>query len=534
MQDGNKKMALSFQDKIKPVATSSLSFQDKIKPVQKLGQLSAPEEQSGLTRAASATGNFILGALKGAGSTIEGLDQLTRKIPGIKQVQETFNPRTKEDIEFAKELTTAKGTAQKAGKFTEQVAEFVAPVGIIGKLGKGAETLLRGAKLGERAVKLGTLGARAGLEGISAGGVTAVQTGGDLGEAKKTALVGATLPFVGAGLKPVGSLLKRLFKGFGTSLSGMSAGQLEAILKDPKTSQQFVKQIDLAGSGNKLLREEANKIVSGVSAIRQNARKAFGEGLEAIDDIPKGKLSEGLESFVKKAGISSKNGNLILKNVEFDSPKNILKAKEILNKVNDQSDFSGKAIRKLLDDVESAAYKTTGGEAERLSFNAFINDLSKSIRKTISENSPGLNKINSEFSQKMQLVEGIESIFGKVNFKNEKEVLNVSKKLEGLFNQKGLSAEVVDEFLTTIGESPSTFRAGEAVRQIENLTERANSIGTNPFELFRSITSAIVPPKTVRNIAIITGLSENVVKELSEKLSPTLKGALFKTILLNE
>lgn len=470
----------------------------------------APPEEFGTV------GDFGVGALKGVASTAHGLDELTRKIPVLKQIQETFNPRKESYQKTSEKLTTATNTAQKIGKGAEQIAEYFIP-----------------GTLGLKAAKGAKLATKVGMGALETGVVGTAQSG-SVKEGFKAAAVGGGLPVVGKALKPVTNLVGRLLRGVGTGLSGMSSKQLQAVLDNPKAAQSFVKEINKSG-GAKLLRKEADDIVQGVSTIRQQARKTFGEGLEQLskEEIPKINLKKSLQPIIEKYGIASKDGVLKLKNVEFSSPINLTKAKELITKVNSFKDLNGKALRKLTDDIEHAAYKITGGESEKSAFNVFVRDLGKSVENSITSASPRLQQMKKAFSQEMQLVEEVEKIFGKVKFKNAKEVLNVSQKLESLFTQKGLAPETVDKFLTRIGIEPSVFKAGEAVRQAGELAEKSNTIGTNPFEIIRGITSAIVPPKMVRDIAIQTGLAENVVKEIAEKLSPAARGALFRLILGN-
>ena len=100
----------------------------------------------------------------------------------------------------------------------------------------------------------------------------------------------------------------------------------------------------------------------------------------------------------------------------------------------------------------------------------------------------------------MQLVEAVEDIFGKVDYKNLSEVVNASKKLETLFAQKGLAPDVVDDFLKRIGISSADFRTTEAVRQITDKTTQANTKGLSVGELMQQITSSVITPQLVRDV----------------------------------
>ncbi len=465
---------------------------------------------------------FGKGIAKGLAGTTLGLGGLAGKaatgigklIPG-EDPFERFGGKVEKGFQALQPLAEARGKAEKAGKFVEEVAEFAVPGTKVAKLTKSAGLL---PKIAKRAAVSGAVGAaQAGEVGERAGIAAGTE---------------AAFPVAGKVIAPAARLVGRLLKGIGTGLSGMSANQLKAILDNPKSARQFVKQIKDAG-GTTLLRKEAETIVRGISQIRRDARRAFGRGLEELSEaeIPKKQLRESLKGAIKKFGISTKGGRLTLKNVEFDSPKNIQKAKDLLNKVNTQKDLSGTGLRKLINDIDNSAFKTTGGDAERLSFNAFTRELSDSITDSISATTPKLKEIKTAFSQEMQLAESVEKIFGKVKFGNAKEILTVSQKLESLFSQKGLAPEVVDSFFSRIGESVAGLRTGEAVRQVTTAAERANTIGTNPFEIFRSITAAIVPPSAVRDIAIVAGITEQIVKEMVDKLAPATRGILIRTII---
>lgn len=119
------------------------------------------------------TGEVAKGVGKGILSTAIGANKLTSKIPIAGQ----YLSASPQQIQQAEPYTQPSNTAQKIGKIGEQAAEFALPGGA-----------LRGAvKGGSVAAML----ARSILEGVSAGGVSAVQTGGDMGEAVKTAALGA-------------------------------------------------------------------------------------------------------------------------------------------------------------------------------------------------------------------------------------------------------------------------------------------------------------------------------------------------------
>lgn len=405
-----------------------------------------------------------------------------------------------------------KSTQEKAGKFIGDVAQFLVPQTKVTKMTEALPTL---ARVGTRAVASGAVGAAQSgdMRGALAG------AGAEVGGAVVGGAVGATVKVLG-----------RLLRGTASAFSGASSAQIKAILENPKAAQGAVEEIKKSG-GSSLLRDEAKKIVEGVSQIRKEAGQAYREGLEnlAQTDINPMNFRTQVGTTLDKYGSKIVNGSRVLENVEFNDPKNLKKASDLIDKLSNVN-LDGKSLRKLADDIENSAYKIATSD-ERLSFNSFVRDLSTSLKDAVSGSTSKLDEINSAYSQEMQLVDGIQKIFGKVKFKNAKEILQVSQKLDNLFSQKGLAPEVVDGFLERLGLNPSEFRAGEAARQMGELSEKANSVGANVFELVRAFTAAIVPPSAVRELAIYSGISERVLNEIATKLSPVGRSVFARLLL---
>lgn len=342
--------------------------------------------------------------------------------------------------------------------------------------------------------------------------------------------VGAGLPIVGAAIKPVKAILGRLFKGLGSGLSGVSTNSIDEIIANPQKAVQISQQ--LAKSGNdKVLEENARQIINGVSSIRQNARKAFGEGLDTLasTDIQPAVFREQTQKVLDKYGSALQDGQRVLSNVEFTDPKNIQRASGLIDELSNAK-LDGKSLRKLADDIENAAYKVATSD-ERLSFNVFIKDLSSGLKDAITNSTDKLDEINRAFSQDMQLAEAVQNIFGKVNFKNLPEVVRASQKLEGLFAQKGLAPGVVDTFLTKIGINPNDFRTSEAVRQISNKVTGANTKGLSIGEIIQQVTGAIVTPNAVKNLSILTGMAEQKLLPFFNQLKPAARNIVIQALL---
>jgi len=344
--------------------------------------------------------------------------------------------------------------------------------------------------------------------------------------------VGGGVPIAGAVLKPATKIVGRLLKGLGSGLSGVSTDTINKIVDNPKAAQMATDKLNKSGNA-KFLEENARQIMNGVSTVRQQARKTFGEGLESLaeTDIKPDVFRGQTQQFLDKYGYKITDKGRKIANAEFTDPKNVSKANELINKLNTVK-LDGKSIRKLADDIESSAYKIATSD-ERLSFNAFIKDLSASLKGAVSNSTGKLDDINKTFSSDMQLTEAVEDIFGKVKFKNLPEVVKATKKLEGMFAQKGIAPEVIDDFLKRIGVIPEDFKTGEAVRQISNKSSGANTKGLSVGEIVQQATSAVVTPQMVRDVAIKIGVAEKTLLPELRKLSPSIRNIIMNALSQN-
>jgi len=483
-----------------------------------------PEKKSGET----GLRGFATGVGKGILSTVKGAGQLGTKLgnavlPESLEIPDLYSEESLEADKakggfrgklLNKENLEGKSTAEKLGKFTEQAAEFIIPATKLG----GASTGLNLAK---------TIGTRAATSGT----VAAVQSGGDVKDVGTAAAVETAIPVAGKFVvKPAVNLLGRLFKGLGGGLSGTSTNIIDQIVSNPKSASSSIKELEKLGA-SKVVEKNAKTIINGVSKIRQNARKAFGEGLDQLSktDIEPKVFRSSIQPTLDKFGAVTEGGKKLLKNVEFDDPKNIVKARDLISRLS-KVELDGKSLRKLADDIENAAFKTATSD-ERLAFNVFIKDLSQTLKNAISSSTSKLDDINKAFSTDMQLVEALENELGKVEFKNLAEVVKVSKKLESLFNKNGMAPEVIDNFLNKIGVGADNFKTSEAVRQISSKVAGTNRPGFSLSEIIQSVTSAVVTPKAVRNISVATGIAEASLKEVLEKMSPSARGIFIKALL---
>lgn len=164
-------------------------YDEFITPGQPEQQL--PEGRGGLA-------GFGIGIAKGAANTLNNLSGFGQKalktITGIDAPTSTLNPK----------VTTPTSTAQKIGFGTEQVVEFLIPGG---EIGKGVSAVEKATAALPKAARLvANLGARAGLEGLGAAGMTALQ-GGDEKDIKTAGILGGAFGVIS---KPLENLLKNI------------------------------------------------------------------------------------------------------------------------------------------------------------------------------------------------------------------------------------------------------------------------------------------------------------------------------------
>ncbi|MFA6314986.1 MAG: hypothetical protein WC648_01270 [Candidatus Paceibacterota bacterium] len=403
---------------------------------------------------------------------------------------------------------------ETAGKISGDIVSLAIPSGAVSKATKSLGFI------GKTAARAGTSGAIVSAQEGEVGTGTGIAVGTE-------AILPGASKLTGIVLAPV----KRLIKSLASGLSGVSSKAIESIVAEPSVAKQIAKEVDVSGVSN-VIKKNAETIINGVSKVRQDARKAYGEAIGALkaEDIKPDVFRKSVSETLDKYGSVVKNGTRTLTNAEFENPTLIKKANALVNKLS-TTPLDGLSLNRLQNEINNAAFKTTGSDAERLAFNAFVKDLSSSVRKAINQSTDKLKDINKAYSTDLQLTEAIEGIFGGVEFKSLDEVRKVSQQLETLFNKKGISPEIIDDFLTKIGAKPSEFRASEAVRQITDVGEKANPVGLTLSEVMRGLTSSIVTPKIVRDVSVLTGLTEQALLPVLEKLAPAARATFIDLIL---
>lgn len=471
---------------------------------------------------------FTTGLAKSAGGAILGAGQIGQDIlqgtvgRGVEAL--TGTPRNElgssllekgtDAFNEAKSQTTARTTSEKVGKFTGDVAQFFVPGSAATKLTKGAGII---AKIVARAAGSGSVAAlqsgEVGKDAAVAAGTEALLPG--LGK-----VAGGVKNVVGFATKTTGSIMKNLLKGLGANV--------DAIADNPEAISAALKSLSGAEKSflTKTLEKSSQTIQQGIRTVRGEARKAFGEGLEklGLEDISPKNFRNSIETTLAKFGSVVSKGKRKLNNVEFNDPKNLSKASSLIDRLS-STKLDGKTLRKLADDIDASKFKTATSD-ERLSFNVFINDLSKGVKDAINSSTDKLKEINKQFTGEMQLVEAIEDIFGKQKFFSEKELQKISEKLPNALKKSGLSEENINSFFKRIGIDPTEFRATEAVRTSVSGRRVPEAEGLGLGEIRRQVSAAIFNPEQATKFSLFL---ERLPKNQLDKVSSIISKATEKT-----
>jgi hypothetical protein len=494
---------------------------------------------------------------------IENQNQVAekRKSPGLLQsiAQGITNPFLK-IIETGRDITRQAGNIglsvgakimgkdEKAMEYLDRAKKAVETPGDYGYLGEvqGISGLKDAVATGvEAGTTLGTLTTKVpatilsralfyGASGAVGAGSKKVQEGGDLGEVAgataKGGIFGASFPVVIGGInslvmKPTMYLLKAL----GAGLSGQSSKALSATYKGASVAQQTQKEIAKSGTAN-VFRKNAQIIMGGISKIKNEAKILYGKAMEALgaSDVDDVAIKQGANDFFTKNGISVQGNKINLEGTEIVSPEIRKKLADVIIKINQGKVKTGADLRNLVSTVDKYLFKTPGSDADRLAYNQLLLGLKNSLISSIKDPNGILAKANEAYSKDFQIAETMEDIFGKVQFKNSSELLAISKKLDGLFSMKGLSEDYIEQFFKRIGIDVTGFRASQAVAQTATRGVTQNAPGVSIGEATGIVTSSILRPDVIQNIAIKSGIAAEKLKPLLEKMAPAKFQALME------
>jgi hypothetical protein len=425
------------------------------------------------------------------GGITRAVDRGLSKIPGV-----DIQPQERLDL-------TPKTTAERRGQITGDIIQHVlmakatGGLGLAGKKAKaayvGGQALVGGARTGTK-------------EGAMTSGVAA-------------AIIPPALRGVG---RLVSGALTKWTAGLTNLAGGKGARALETIFRNPQAAEVAFKDLKASGA-NKLLEKNAKTIVNGVSTIKKEASDEFGKALEQLGKvkIPKAQIQAKLQPMLQDAGIKMVDGKFSAADTNILDKAVRNKLERVLSSLNKMKFNTGKDLRDFVQLVDKKLFPQN---AKLDVYQEIYNDILLQVKNTVlsaANTATGgkMTAMNRAYSEQMGLVGATQRIFGKVQFKNPEEILDVSNKLEQLFSQKPASVEMINKFLTRIGVDPSDFMTQEAVRQIGSApTVGTSGIGGGMGGAVKGAVDTATRPMDVARLAQKAGVASQQVQKVLNAL----------------
>lgn len=389
-------------------------------------RLNPPAQSGGFV---SGLKNFGIGALKGAGSTLVGLERLGGKLGGdviyggIKKLPfASGSGRPVGDI-LSQQQITPRGTAQEAGFGTEQIAEFLLPAGKVAKADKALDIALQGSKvLSKFALGAAKVASKSAVEAGVGGGITLAQTGGDFEQAGKAALVfggtRAATAGIGEALRAFNvpeRLYQKIFKdNYKDMISELKSGGINTFAKKhPTTYEEFIKNgIIKTGVGGKPIIDESlakQALDRGLKGSLRNMSDRVVEDTLRLEDKAR-KAVKGYTKPVKIDG-ADKLANVLgdtaerYKNVGNGEISNT--ALKFSTKLRSQGQLTAEEtldLRRFLDGMRRQSSFDSGGplSLSQENFKFWSNNVRNKLREI-----PGLEAIMKDYSFNIDALEAL-------------------------------------------------------------------------------------------------------------------------------
>jgi hypothetical protein len=383
--------------------------------------------------------NVGIGATKGAVSTLTGMSSLMEKgvraiLPsGVEKALGLPQGTTVAQQTVPQSWRTPTNTAQKVGFAGEQLGEFLIPVGGEAKVASLFPKAAKATTLLGKVIQAATRGvegaAKMGVVGGEFAGKTAIQTGGDFGQAKTSGIIGAaSVPVFGA----VGKIAP-IVSDLGTSAIAMMikkrpADVAMALSKPALVAKAMIKKV--------IPLNIRNEAVTTLKQYKQAFGDTFEKGLQALQEktggiLPYtqqpvknavkgivGDITKGLPDIFRKAGIAVEEGGAKLNFYKLNSAitksgemKNL---QEAYNTIKRQFDFTPAGMQRTAARLNNLIDVIEGNEKFSSVVATKIHDLySKAIEATY----PELGALRGEYRMAKEIHEGLSKVLNSV--KNE-------------------------------------------------------------------------------------------------------------------
>lgn len=488
--------------------------------------------QASSRRSKGPLGGFIKGVGKSALGLVRGGAMTFEKVgAAITPGQQRFEKLgiTSAEQAIPEEAVTGQTPAEKAGKTVGDIAQFIAPQAGAAKLAGAISKPLQGSKL----ARVGTGITKAITEGSTDAFVRALQTGGDVQESVEAGALGAAfVPASGlasslfkAASKIVGGTAKRS-AGF---ITGRGSDVIDEVFNNPQKALK-----GMGGESLDLLKQSAQDARNAVSELQKNARKVYGE---TIDALPKNaiegattEIPERVNAILRERGVDITEEGLSFANTGLDEAEERIITR-LWNLTRNVEDATPAGLNNLA--VKIGKFERSGAGKDEL--NAIVGLTKRDVRNFIGEKIKEFNPINKEFAKRMDFIDALrtELSFPSKQFAESTEgIIKTARKIEQLFNaNKELSRELVKELEEKAAVSIVSEEAG---RQLTSGATRAQaSIG----DTLSGVIQSVIPPEAVGRLTATAGISkqvaEDAVEKLNKALSPEQRRALLTFLLGN-
>jgi len=511
----------------------------------------APEQKQ---QGVGGLGGFVVGAEKGLVSTLTGASSLGEKmLTGITKAVLPKSLEAKLGIDKPLKKTGAEtlipekfrkpeGLAEKAGFLTEQVGEFFVPGGAITKGAKVLEGALQASKFAPKFLPAFKLGIRAAGTALEGGGITAIQTGGDLEETKKATELGAAIPVAGALLRNLGRGVGKVGGEVFGKTTGVGADVIFDAYNNPAV-KNIARQAGKTGGASEILSstlDDAKKALDRTTSLNSklyreamNKIKTSTKDLTlAVDDIRGFVVKTAKDDFAINFGPGKK-----LNNLDF-SRSDLVEGTASVQRAFDKLFAQPIKTVEQLDRVKKSLGSLAKGAPNGSPAQAFIYQMRSAVSEALKKNIPGYEKEMARFSNAKSLSDEIEKVLSlsdkasrdtairklvsttRQNFEYRKALLDALSEKSGIDFSSRLSgamlAPITPRGLSGVSLGPTGLTGG--------ILASLNPATIPMYLLYIASTS----PRLVAEFVSILGRIKG--KVITPKIKQALEAVLFQAI----
>jgi hypothetical protein len=416
--------------------------------------------------------DFGIGALKGVGERVYTANKLMEQ--GLQKATGGLKKTTGIEQFIDKRQFEASNTAQRAGKVTEEIAEFILPGTTALKIGKAAQLATKGGKIAQTAAKFGAIGATEGVLGTGTAGLQSGKIG------QNELLIGGISVFAPAIMAGVSKAVPK----------SLSSKIIEKINKSIKPSTKSISNPSYPAAATR-----ATQILN--KELKATAQTTGRELQEVINDLTVGDTLNYLRSAKQKIysqynDIAAKAGD---SGVMVNIDDAIVGLEKWINNTGYSRDIKEYALNRLaqLEDLRGATPLKIQDRIEELNSSLNWGDVGNKMKATIdagvakkltmSVDEAILNSLQSPYKQLRSDYAALRTIQDDI----ERTAANLARKNnKGLYDYTDIytGSEIIGGL---ISQNPLNVVRGVGGKLIKDYYKYINSPDKNLRDLFRLI-----------------------------------------------